>query len=376
TSSFLHNLTSHPFGASDAAGKVSEVIRGWINNSTTSPGCKLQRDKCWKAFRGWRTLWIRFKKIDERRMERQLGEASKKLLTLPPKKRRPPDISSLLHFHNTSMHDLLDFSSFPIFPNRISKKQTELFNVVQPSVLVGPHQADLTGGYLGKPMHNIEAPKEKRVTGVGFGGVMLTKEKSDTWMASAVTVEESDVLVVSPKIFKEVFLKDHRNKYVLAKRTKELSAMPVFKLLMPSHLHKLSQDFKNGSYVAKSNIVEVGDALTKVVVVAGGEVDVTAKVEDPRSPGRVLDVTVARLGKGGIIGDVELIYSKSIFTLKATAATAAVETFEISRENFGTHIFENNHAEAARDKLVKSVEEKVAFNSKRVKEEMLKFAHF
>jgi CRP-like cAMP-binding protein len=225
-------------------------------------------------------------------------------------------------------------------------------------------------------MYNIEAPKEKRVTGVGFGGVMLEKEKSETWMASAVTVEESDVLVVPAKIFKEIFLKDHRNKYILAKRTKELSTMPVFKLLMPSHLQKMSEDFRNNSYSSKSTIVDVGDALTKIIVVASGEVDVTASVEDPRAPGRILDVSVARLGKGGVIGDVELVYSKSIFTLKAKTATAKVETFEISRENFGNHIFENNHADAAKEKLLTSVEEKVAFNLKRVKEEMLKFAHF
>ena len=70
------------------------------------------------------------------------------------------------------------------------------------------------------------------------------------------------------------------------------------------------------------------------------------------------------------------MYSKSIFTLSVTARTAAVETFEMSRENFNSNIFDNSHADAAKEKLLKSVGEKVVFNKKRVEEEMLKFAHF
>ncbi|GMI23368.1 hypothetical protein TrCOL_g8676 [Triparma columacea] len=76
TSNFLHNLHSHPPGPADAASKVSEVLRCWINNSTTDPACKRPRDKTWKAFKGWRELWLSFKKIDMRRMEFSLVAAA------------------------------------------------------------------------------------------------------------------------------------------------------------------------------------------------------------------------------------------------------------------------------------------------------------
>jgi len=257
------------------------------------------------------------------------------------------------------------------------KRQTELFNTVIPSVLKGPHPTkDLLAGYLGKPMYTITAPTERTSPGIGFGGVMLTKEKSDTWIASAVTLEEAEILVIEPKIFKNLFQKDHRDKYMLARRTKEFSKMPIFRSLPSMHLDKMSEDFRNNSYSSRATIVGVGDAFTKIIVVADGQVDITAKVEDPCAPGKLLDVTLARLGKGGIIGDVELIYSKSIFTLTAMAVTALVDTFEISRENFGSHVFDNSQSGDARKMLVKAAEEKAVFNLRRVKGEMQKFANF
>lgn len=80
---FVQNLSQHP--SCDAMiESLKTSTRAWINSSHS--GDK-RRERMWMSFKEWKQLWTTFKKIDKRRFERQLGEASKKLLTLPPKKR-------------------------------------------------------------------------------------------------------------------------------------------------------------------------------------------------------------------------------------------------------------------------------------------------
>ena len=374
------------------------------------------------SFSSWHHSMKLWKAIAERRAQRELTKTAKLLLQKPAKKRRPPDVTKLLHFHAASMESLEDFSHFRAFGS-LQKKQlqhfykhvclkvlkrgtavftqgtaglqyfillkgtvkvfeaskkrvSEIFNAVGSSVLTEPppSHVDLLNGFLGKPTYEIQMPED--AAGVGFGGFQMASGlRSESWRCSgAVSSNDAEIIVVDVATYRNLLATDHKAKYVLAQRIANLSSMSFFKSsLSQQQINHLAEDFANNLYISKATIVGVGDAFTKVIVVASGEVNIIAVVEDPQCPGRMLEVFVATIGRGGLIGDIELMNGKSIFTTKVVAATAEVETYEISKDNFTKHIA-NNHAQDIRNSCASSVAKKNAFRSRRVAEEMMKFA--
>ncbi len=413
--SLQHMTSLNPHRAPPLVESLEKCLTRWHN---MCPSISRPLSKLALAFTSWWSLVHVHRVLEQRRLRRSQAAEAKDLLMKPPKKRRPPEVIKLLHYHAENIEKTKDhagFRSFPALPKKslqLLYKHIKLYKLkgntpvfiqgqVDPSYFVilkggvsiwqagdsrmkeiykhlhstlkDVSKKDLANGFLGKPITTIEIDKSPGDhPAVGFGGLQALEHGRDLWKYSCATTGESEILVCDAKTYKELLYADHEEKYLLAERISRLSRMPTFKGLVYTQVEHLAADFVNESYVRKAVVVERGVPVSRIVVIMSGEVEIVAFVEDPSCPGRKLTVQVVTAGPGTVIGDLELSKGWSKFAHRVVALTE-VETAEMETEEFRKHIFNSVHATSTRDSLIKGADSKDMFYCRRVAREMKKF---
>ena len=157
--------------------------------------------------------------------------------------------------------------------------------------------------------------------------------------------EDSLLFIMHADTYNAVLRQHHYRQKQLSSATALLSQLPLFKGFTYSKIASLAYTMKSQTYTGQSTIVSRGQVINNVILIVSGEVKVYAEphsnTSGAASGGTVNDevsriiekriprLAVSLLGKGQIIGEMEMQRSLRTFQLTYVAGSAVTEVLEM-----------------------------------------------
>lgn len=140
--------------------------------------------------------------------------------------------------------------------------------------------------------------------------------------------------------YNAVLRQHHYRQKQLSSATALLSELPLFKHHIYSKIASIAYTMKSQTYSSQSIIAKHGDIINNVLLVASGQVKVYAptskETDNPTQPGinkiierRIPKLAVALLGRGQIIGEIEVQKGLRTFQMTYESSAASTEILEM-----------------------------------------------
>jgi CRP-like cAMP-binding protein len=218
--------------------------------------------------------------------------------------------------------------------------------------------------------------------GAGFGEYAILASTNKIRSCAAVSLTEDTILMIMhAETYNAVLRQHHYRQKQLSSATSLLQELPLFKGHHYSKIASMAYTMRSQSYSSGTVIAKYGEVINNVLLVASGQVKVFAPPDQQQSQShshspqslhhaqpekhkpatlfnekRFPKLAVAMLGRGQIIGDIE-ISMKGIRTFQMTYETcsATTEILEMPVTTFKEAILSN--LEIRQSALYKSIED-------------------
>lgn len=148
------------------------------------------------------------------------------------------------------------------------------------------------------------------------------------------------LLVMHADTYNAVLRQHHYRQKQLSSATALLQELPLFRHHTYSKIASVAYTMRSQSYSSQSVLVKMGDAINNVLLIASGQVkvyappgqSVLAAEEDGMDKNvlkRLPRLAVAMLGRGQIIGEIELHKGSRTFLMTYETASASTEVLEM-----------------------------------------------
>lgn len=207
--------------------------------------------------------------------------------------------------------------------------------------------------------------------GAGFGeyAILATTNKIRSCAAIAID-DDSMLLVMHADTYNAVLRQHHYRQKQLSSATSLLSELPLFRHNIYSKIASIAYTMRSQTYSSQSVLVRMGDPINNVLLIASGQV----KVYSPPNPAqlsgsssnqseeqsidksvlkRLPRLAVAILGRGQIIGEVEIQKGERFFLMTYETASASTEILEMPATVYKEAL---NNGNFRRSPLYKSIE--------------------
>lgn len=173
--------------------------------------------------------------------------------------------------------------------------------------------------------------------GAGFGEFAILATSNKIRSCAAVALDpNSMLLVMHADTYNAVLRQHHYRQKQLSSATSLLQELPLFQHQNYSKLASIAYSMRSQTYSNQALIVGYGDAIQKVLIVATGQVKVfapptteinaaNAKLVQKRIP----KLAIALLGRGQIIGELEVQRGLKTFQMSYEASAAGTEVLEM-----------------------------------------------
>eukprot|EP01038_Epipyxis_sp_PR26KG_P008571 gene8571-11581_t len=175
--------------------------------------------------------------------------------------------------------------------------------------------------------------------GSGFGEYAILATTNKIRSCAAVTMDdESLLLILHADTYNSVLRQHHYRQKQLSSATTLLQELPLFKHLNYSKIASIAYTMRSQSYSSQSMIAQFGAVINNVFLVVSGQVKVCAykkPVNENESAfskqieRRIPKLSVALLGRGQIIGDIEIQKNSRTFQFSYESGAASTEVLEM-----------------------------------------------
>ncbi len=181
--------------------------------------------------------------------------------------------------------------------------------------------------------------------------------------------EDSMLLIMHAETYNAVLRQHHYRQKQLSSATALLSELPLFKMYNYSKIASIAYTMRSQTYSAQSMIAQYGQVINNVILIVSGQVKVYAA---PASTGgareedgggdrinkiiekRIPRLAVSMLGRGQIIGELEMHKGLRTFQMTYESGSASTEVLEMPSTVFKESV---GGAEFRQSALYKSLEE-------------------
>ncbi len=180
--------------------------------------------------------------------------------------------------------------------------------------------------------------------------------------------DDSMLLIMHAETYNAVLRQHHYRQKQLSSATALLSELPLFKVYNYSKIASIAYTMRSQTYSAQSTIVSFGQVINNVILIVSGQVKVFAaplasskKDGDSEEDkiGRIIEkriprLAVSMLGRGQIIGEMEMHKNCRTFQMTYEAGSASTEVLEMPATVYKESV---GGAEFRQSQVYKSVEE-------------------
>eukprot|EP01036_Dinobryon_divergens_P029081 gene29081-38139_t len=190
--------------------------------------------------------------------------------------------------------------------------------------------------------------------GAGFGEIAILATTNKIRMCAAVAVDPNSILLIMhANTYNAVLRQYHYRQKQLTTATNLLSELPLFKSYAYSKLATVAYTMTSQSYSAENTLAKFGEPIKNVMLIVKGEVKVFAAPAQPSqlskdtNLGKLLmkrlpKLAVSLLGRGQIIGEMEVHSGEHSFQHTYVSAAASTELLQFPLEVLLEHIKEED----------------------------------
>lgn len=212
--------------------------------------------------------------------------------------------------------------------------------------------------------------------GSGFGeyAILATTNKIRSCAAVALA-PDSLLLIMQAETYNNVLRVHHYRQKQLSSATSLLSELPLFKHHNYSKVASIAYTMRSQTYSSGSTIAKYDSVINNVMLVASGQVKVYAAptISTDDSPmikaiqRRIPKLAVAMLGRGQVIGEIEIHNGSRTFQMTYESAAATTEVLEMPATIFKESIGNIEFRSTALSRAMENVnDEKTATRAGRV----------
>jgi len=174
--------------------------------------------------------------------------------------------------------------------------------------------------------------------GAGFGEYAILATTNKIRSCACVNIDDiSMCLIMHAETYNTVLRQHHYRQKQLSSATALLQELPLFKHHNYSKVASVAYTMRSQTYSNQAAIVNYGDTINNVLLIAAGQVKVYAapKVDENQEKKlivihkRIPKLAIALLGRGSIIGEMEIQKGLRTFQLTYESGAAATEVLEM-----------------------------------------------
>eukprot|EP01032_Pedospumella_encystans_P027401 gene27401-30970_t len=169
--------------------------------------------------------------------------------------------------------------------------------------------------------------------GAGFGEFAILATTNKIRSCACVALDEDSMcLIMHADTYNAVLRQHHYRQKQLSSATALLQQLPLFRHLNYSKVASVAYSMMSQTYSNQSLIVGYGDTITSVFLISSGQVKVYAAPSIDEKDGhnkalqkRIPKLAIALLGKGQIIGEMEVQKGLTTFQMTYEATGSSTE---------------------------------------------------
>ncbi|KAJ1421723.1 hypothetical protein B484DRAFT_452613 [Ochromonadaceae sp. CCMP2298] len=174
--------------------------------------------------------------------------------------------------------------------------------------------------------------------GAGFGEYAILAATNKIRSAAAVAIDEdSTLLILHADTYNAVLRQHHYRQKQLSSATALLQELPMFRHHNFSNIASVAYTMRSQTYSNNVSIVAYGDLINNVLLISSGQVKVYAAPKGSEHAGRVVlkihkripKLAIALLGRGSIIGEMEMQKGLRTFQLTYESGSSSTEILEM-----------------------------------------------